>query len=52
MRNFFFIFCTWGAAYIGLVYCSILPYLRFIVPAIISVYFAFWLEGRVFHEDD
>ena len=51
-RDFFFVFYVWGILYIGLVYFSTLPYLRFVAPAFISAYFAFWLEGRVFHEED
>lgn len=52
MRNFFFIFCTWGATYIGLTFLTVWLPMEYISSALLSVCFAFWLERRVFHEDD
>ena len=51
-RDFCFVFCIWGISYIALVWLSTLLPTEYILPAIVSVHFAFWLEGRVFHEGD
>lgn len=51
-RNLLFVFLVWAVAYLGLVWLSTLLPMEHILPSIVSAYFAWWLAGRLFHEND
>lgn len=59
MRHFFFVFLAWGAGYLsvfGLLYglfgITSFTDWQYAIAAFVSAFFAFWLERRMFHEED